>query len=115
MSSIEASFINNDTINPAPNKDDEIRPDGILIPAKSSVVVGACGRENSPSGCEAAFDVAVKHSGEVTRRIYWDCPYTGRNTFRLEHPNGNWVVDFDPIPGPDGPIGSVTVRFFKVG
>lgn len=72
--------------------------------------VASSGRKNSPTGTTGSID--LYHAGTKICTLYWDCPWSGHNTFEVRDENsdsgywcepGHWNRDREAI-------GNVEVR-----
>ncbi|KAI1099800.1 aegerolysin type hemolysin [Jackrogersella minutella] len=99
------------------NKDEEVSTadiEGKPIKSESKAEIACCGRENSPSGCEASFELFDDHNVSVCR-IYFSCTYGNqKNIFSIPYINKGYVVQFEGASLDPGAIGDVTIKVLDI-
>ncbi len=99
------------------NKDKEIpleKINKITIEGGNSVVISACGREDSPSGTGGKFDI---YDGKTkVGNYYWDCPWGLKINTSTWRPNDthNYVTQVTGANLDSGALGNIDIKCVKV-
>ncbi|KAJ4383711.1 hypothetical protein N0V85_008465 [Neurospora sp. IMI 360204] len=97
-----------------PDKNREISPNELndkKIGSNGSYRFGACGRENTWSGCEGIVELWDTAANVVVAKIKYYSPHgTSYNQFSIDCPTSGWTASqTGAYLGNDQPMGNVTV------
>jgi hypothetical protein len=89
---------------------------GTKIEGQKEYEWGHSGRENSPSGTEGSFEVRLTKDGkdgDLIGKVYWDCPYIGKNTLSKSDVKNDYEISFEGFSIPNGALGKGKINIRK--
>ncbi len=105
---------NTDTRNKLPTSDIEKQDIG----PQSSFAYGQTGKQNEWAGMEATIELHTKNAtgglGERICVIYYSCPWSGSNVFRISDTSTQWNVTQWGADYNGNALGSITVEVRKL-